>query len=322
MGKENVLGGLESLGGLGGLSGLFGGGGGEQEFPFQDLADRLNSFLRKGIERGGLPGFVGLSPEQEKIISQFLETTFPAGLEALSSMAQQDSLGRAETLLAPARERALEQTRRSTRERLNLGNNLFSTGGQFAEAEATSNIEAQFLSTLAQLLPALDTNRLKAIGALPGFTGQGISIGDIPRQVANQRRLEPIQLAAGLFQGQGLQGVDKPAESSPLDSILQILSVAGPIVAAFLSNSRFKEGFEEVDDDDNLDKLRKLPVKKWSYKGQKSRHVGPMAEDFKEAFGLGDSDDTINAVDIIGTVLSATKSLAKKVDKLEKKKRK
>ncbi len=72
-----------------------------------------------------------------------------------------------------------------------------------------------------------------------------------------------------------------------------------------------------------LDRVEKIPVKSWRYKpgavpgdnGQK--HVGPMAQDFKGFFGLGDGK-TIPAVDAFGVNMAATQQLAKKVKKLER----
>jgi hypothetical protein len=49
--------------------------------------------------------------------------------------------------------------------------------------------------------------------------------------------------------------------------------------------------------------------------------MGPMAEDFRKAFGLGKDDNTIFNIDAAGTAMSAIKALAIKVDRLESKNR-
>lgn len=67
-----------------------------------------------------------------------------------------------------------------------------------------------------------------------------------------------------------------------------------------------------------LDAVKKMPVERWNYKpgaGDGGEHVGPYAEDFKAATGLGDGK-SINVVDAIGVNMGATKELAKTVDKL------
>ena len=81
-----------------------------------------------------------------------------------------------------------------------------------------------------------------------------------------------------------------------------------------LSNRR------RVDHEETLAKVEKLPVERWRYKeglGLGDRdHLGPYAQDIKSIFGLGD-DETIHTVDAIGIGLSATKGLAKRVERLE-----
>lgn len=86
---------------------------------------------------------------------------------------------------------------------------------------------------------------------------------------------------------------------------------------AITSGSRFKEGFEDVSGEDILDAISLLPVYEWSYKGEESRHIGPMAEDFLMTFGLGSDPDSIEVVDAIGTLMAATQALTHKVKRLE-----
>ena len=86
---------------------------------------------------------------------------------------------------------------------------------------------------------------------------------------------------------------------------------------SMLSASRFKEGFEGISTDDIVEKVRSLPVYKWSYKGDRARHIGPMAENFMETFGLGDNPDMIHIVDAFGVLLATTQALIRKIDRLE-----
>ena len=60
-----------------------------------------------------------------------------------------------------------------------------------------------------------------------------------------------------------------------------------------------------------LGKLAVLPVREWSYTTQDVgiRHVGPTAQDFRAAFGLGESDVRIGSVDADGIALAAVKAL-------------
>jgi hypothetical protein len=66
-----------------------------------------------------------------------------------------------------------------------------------------------------------------------------------------------------------------------------------------------------ADGEDVLVRLRSVPVSSWNYLSQNRsiRHMGPMAQDFYEAFGLGESELLINTVGIDGVTLSAVKAL-------------
>jgi hypothetical protein len=68
-----------------------------------------------------------------------------------------------------------------------------------------------------------------------------------------------------------------------------------------------------------LEKLAALPISTWNYVFDDAsvRHLGPMAQDFAAAFGLGDSDKVINMVDANGVVMVAIQALYRRVQALE-----
>src|SRR5262249_51272218 len=70
-----------------------------------------------------------------------------------------------------------------------------------------------------------------------------------------------------------------------------------------------------------LEKLGKIPMESWSYKTEvgKPRHVGPMAQDFYAAFGLGSSDKAINEIDLNGISMTAIQALEQRTDELKAK---
>jgi len=72
-----------------------------------------------------------------------------------------------------------------------------------------------------------------------------------------------------------------------------------------------KHLFERVDGEDVLTRLRSMPVSSWSYRTDDSgiRHLGPTAQDFRKAFGLGNDDVTIGTVDADGVALAGVKAL-------------
>lgn len=77
------------------------------------------------------------------------------------------------------------------------------------------------------------------------------------------------------------------------------------------SDAALKEGFTPVDPADVLSRLDDLPVTRWKYRSESPgvEHIGPTAQDFYRAFGLGASDRTIGTVDAAGVSLAAIKGL-------------
>jgi hypothetical protein len=83
-----------------------------------------------------------------------------------------------------------------------------------------------------------------------------------------------------------------------------------------LSDRNAKEAFQAVNPREVLDKLVALPVTTWKYKSQDAaiRHMGPCAQDFKAAFGLGESDTGITGVDADGVALAAIQGVNQKLE--------
>lgn len=78
------------------------------------------------------------------------------------------------------------------------------------------------------------------------------------------------------------------------------------------SSRQLKTGFAAVDQAALLDALAGLPIGTWRYRveGPAVRHLGPTAEDFYAAFGLGSDDAvTIGTVDADGVALATIQAL-------------
>lgn len=90
------------------------------------------------------------------------------------------------------------------------------------------------------------------------------------------------------------------------------------------SDVNMKRGFASVDETQILERLAALPISTWSYKTEEPEtlHVGPMAQEFKAAFGLGASDRTILQVDADGVAFAAIQALYQRLQELEAKNRK
>jgi hypothetical protein len=72
-----------------------------------------------------------------------------------------------------------------------------------------------------------------------------------------------------------------------------------------------KHLFERVEGEDVLTRLRSIPISSWSYRTDDRgiRHLGPTAQDFRKAFGLGNDDVTIGTVDADGVALAGVQTL-------------
>ena len=83
-----------------------------------------------------------------------------------------------------------------------------------------------------------------------------------------------------------------------------------------LSDRNAKENFAAANAREILDKVTALPLATWNYKTQDEsiRHLGPMAQDFHAAFGLGESERTITTVDADGVALAAIQGLNQKLE--------
>jgi len=98
------------------------------------------------------------------------------------------------------------------------------------------------------------------------------------------------------------------------------LHVAGGVSATdFVTTSdrNAKENFAAVNPRQVLDKVAALPITTWNFKElSDGRHMGPVAQDFYAAFGLGGGDTTITTVDPAGVAFAAIQGLNQKVDEL------
>jgi hypothetical protein len=101
-----------------------------------------------------------------------------------------------------------------------------------------------------------------------------------------------------------------------------LLHVAGNAYAtAFLPSSdrNLKENIAPVDAHAVLEKIAELPVAQWNFKSEPGVvHMGPMAQDFKAAFGLGPNDTTIPTVDADGVALASIQALYRLVQEQQK----
>ena len=72
-----------------------------------------------------------------------------------------------------------------------------------------------------------------------------------------------------------------------------------------------KRDFEPIDSREILSGLSRLPLSRWSYKNEDPsvRHIGPTAQDFYAAFGLGQDNTHIGTLDADGIALVSIQAL-------------
>jgi hypothetical protein len=77
------------------------------------------------------------------------------------------------------------------------------------------------------------------------------------------------------------------------------------------SDVNAKSNFAEIDPQAVLETLMAIPVTTWNYiaEGDAVRRMGPMAQDFYAAYGLGDNDTSISTIDAQGVAFAAIQGL-------------
>jgi hypothetical protein len=82
-----------------------------------------------------------------------------------------------------------------------------------------------------------------------------------------------------------------------------------------VSDRNAKHDITPIDPDQVLERVASMSISAWSYNDvdPSARHIGPMAQDFHEAFGTGNSDKCIPTVDANGVALAAIQALYRRV---------
>ena len=80
-----------------------------------------------------------------------------------------------------------------------------------------------------------------------------------------------------------------------------------------------KANFTLVNGQEVLARLGEIPITTWNYKSQNPsiRHIGPTAQDFYAAFGVGEDDTHISTLDADGVALAAIQGLYQLVQEQE-----
>jgi len=253
----------------------------------------------------------GATDEQRELINQSTQASLARGESDILDFSRR-AIEQVREELAPSRglrptdtpiqDRGFSVAEEATRQQGQLATAL---RGQQAEAELNFPLQANAQqAALAQFQQQLGTgadaftqnlnqqafqNRL----ALTGQTGQ-LGLG----------------LTANAQPQAGLQETFRPQ----LNQTAKGQTKSGGVCSRVLKFDKAPLNYKGI-----LEALLKVPVESWRYVaelGDHQRHVGPYAEDFKEAFNLGDGQ-SIEYMDAIGVLMASVHALADRVNQLE-----
>ena len=177
-----------------------------------------------------------------------------------------------------------------------------------------------------------NTIRTAAGGAtIPGGNSNEVGAGGLGSFAAGSRAKA---LHSGSFvwsdgSGDGIASTrDKQVTFQSIGGVRMITGhpTVGPLVGAELlpgsgswssmSDRHAKTNVASVNPRDILDRVARLPIGTWNYRSQDEtiRHIGPMAQDFRESFGLGEDERHISAVDADGVALAAIQGLNQRIE--------
>jgi Chaperone of endosialidase len=130
-----------------------------------------------------------------------------------------------------------------------------------------------------------------------------------------------LRPAGGLVSPNGVLTVGGGIRGGFLDIAVQgqfgsQLIVGGNVTAqAFITSSdrNTKHEIRSISTEQVLRDVVALPITRWKFLSQVSDHIGPMAQDFRRIFRLGDSDKHIGLGDAMGVSFAAIQGLNQKL---------
>lgn len=162
---------------------------------------------------------------------------------------------------------------------------------------------------------SVSTGAIAAYVNAGGGTYVGYNAGGIVRSVADN---SGTAAALHLQAGNGVESLVLNTNNSFSTASGASLTAGGTWTNS--SDVNKKRNFTNVDGGKLLAALRDMRVTEWSYRTEGNvRHLGPTAQDFKRAFGLGENDISITTIDESGVALAAIKELAARLEKAENK---
>ena len=170
----------------------------------------------------------------------------------------------------------------------------------------------------AGIIPGMTTAQSSGYGQYGNLLAQlagmdlGIQEGNITRpynEFIRQQENPYMNYALGLATGFPPNPNPKPVVQGS-----NTMSWLGPLMGTLGAAAIGLSDIDEKEDivpfrGSTLAGLRQLDVSTWRYKGEETVHIGPMAQDMKRVFGVGDGK-TIHLVDVMGILIAAAKEMA------------
>lgn len=182
----------------------------------------------------------------------------------------------------------------------------------------------QLQAALANQGADLQTQQMANAAQQFGLSGQAGLYGTTPgmSSMFGNQALSAYNARLGMEQARnqfGLSALDAQLRSQQLaqqnpkqpwwQTALGVAGTVAPYVALAASDKNIKHDIKSVGrgTTSKMAKyLKDLPLKKWKYNGDDTTHFGPMAQDFKRIFGIGDGK-TLHLADVMGVVLATAK---------------
>lgn len=156
--------------------------------------------------------------------------------------------------------------------------------------------------------------------SLNGNTGERIEFGVGKGGAGNNDadlRIVHRNDGAGFFEHLSVNGNGSVVvRSNPANTAQGVQLAIGAGAWSTLSDRKLKTDIQSILPLDVLERLVAMPIQQWRYIGQPGdvQHIGPMAQDFAAAFGVGENDTTISTVDADGVALAAIQGLNLKLE--------
>src|ERR1017187_817350 len=207
--------------------------------------------------------------------------------------------------------------------------NAFITNSVFAgDGGGLTNLNASQLASgtvpLAQLPGVVVTNNQSGLTLSGTFFGDGGGLGNLSAYQLSGGTLSDSLLSPNVallganqtFLGQNLFNANVGiGNANPTNKLMVVNARCDGSSWINASDRNLKQGFAGVDAQAVLARVVALSVQTWSYKAQpEQKHLGPVAQDFHSAFGLGADDVSIATVDESGVALAAIQGLNQKLN--------